>query len=248
MYAHEQEIALRGGNVGGAVLAGDTVRRPTGPWTPAVHALLAHLGGQGLPHIPRVRGIDDRGREVLDYLPGRVVDIEAEPFSHGQLAALARWARQLHAAVAGFAHPGPWRFAPDPRGTLICHNDIAPRNACYDGEDLVGVFDWDCAGPSTPLLELAFIAWSGAPLYRVNDPAEDAARLRVIAAGYGRYAPAEILSAVPSRIRAMVAGIQAGAAAGDPGMANLIAAGEPANTARVLADLVGRIPSIIAAL
>ena len=36
---------LVGGNVGGAVRIGPTVRRLTGPWTPAVHALLEHLSG-----------------------------------------------------------------------------------------------------------------------------------------------------------------------------------------------------------
>ena len=67
---------LPGGNVGGAVRIGDTVRRPTGPWTPAVHALLAHLHAAGLRAVPRVHGVDARGREVLDYLPGEVVDVD----------------------------------------------------------------------------------------------------------------------------------------------------------------------------
>lgn len=34
------EIPMGGGNVSsGVVRIGDTVRRPAGPWTPAVHAL-----------------------------------------------------------------------------------------------------------------------------------------------------------------------------------------------------------------
>ncbi|HEV7828258.1 MAG TPA: hypothetical protein VGP04_05285 [Pseudonocardiaceae bacterium] len=41
MFVEEQR--LPGGNAGGAVLVDSTVRRPTGPWTPAVHALLCHL-------------------------------------------------------------------------------------------------------------------------------------------------------------------------------------------------------------
>jgi hypothetical protein len=32
------EERLDGGNAGGAVRVGDTVRKPAGPWTPAVHA------------------------------------------------------------------------------------------------------------------------------------------------------------------------------------------------------------------
>ena len=97
------------GNVGGAWRVGDTVHRATGPWTPAVHALLAYLDGR-VPHVPRVLGTDDEGREVLTYLPGRVVDVDTEELTEPQVVALGTWARRLHDAVAGFVHPGPWRF------------------------------------------------------------------------------------------------------------------------------------------
>jgi hypothetical protein len=82
-----QEVPLPGGNVGGAVRVGDTVRRSTGPWTPAVHALLGYLASR-VPHIPRVLGFDDQGREILSYLPGRVVDIDTELLSPGQIVSV----------------------------------------------------------------------------------------------------------------------------------------------------------------
>jgi hypothetical protein len=44
---------------------GDTIRRGTGPWTPAVHALLRHLEAVGFDAAPRVLGFDEQGREVL---------------------------------------------------------------------------------------------------------------------------------------------------------------------------------------
>jgi hypothetical protein len=248
MRTYEQEIVLPGGNVGGAVRVGDTVRRPTGPWTPAVHALLEHLAGSGLPHVPRVRGLDARGREVLDYLPGTVIDVDVETLSRARLGAIARWARDLHAVLAGFTHPGPWRFGPDPGGAVICHNDLAPWNACFEGDELVGIFDWDCAGPSSPLLELAFTAWSGVPLWRAGDPAEEADRIRAIAENYGRYEARDILYAVPYRIERMVENILSGAAAGDPGMARLLGAGEPQRTRAARSALLDRIPAIAAEL
>src|SRR3712207_8027153 len=49
----------------GVVRVGDTVRRPAGRWTPAVHALLAHLHEAGFRAAPRPLGLDERGREVL---------------------------------------------------------------------------------------------------------------------------------------------------------------------------------------
>jgi Phosphotransferase enzyme family len=231
------------GNVGGAVRIGETVRRPVGPWTPAVHALLAYLGSR-LPCVPRVFGYDDRGREVLSYLPGRVVDVDTEMLSPGQIVSLVRWTRTFHEVVAAFSHPGPWRFFPIEEPTLIGHNDIAPYNACFDSDDLVGVFDWDLAGPTTPLFELAFVAWNCVPLWRDTGPEPAAARLRLIAANYGGPDARQILNAVSPRIQIMLDGIPAAAAAGDTGMANLLAAGEPDRSRRALAQLAERIPGI----
>ena len=246
--SQDEEIRLAGGNLGGAVRVGDTVRRPVGPWTPAVHALLGHLAGR-VPNIPRVLGFDDRGREILTYLPGRVADIDAEMLSIEQIASVVRWTRAFHDAVAGFSHPGPWRFFPVPGlsrtgPSLIGHNDIAPYNVCFAGDVLAGVFDWDMAGPSTPLLELAFIAWNCVPLWRDIGAEAAASRLRIIAAAYGAGDSRRILHAVPLRIQAMLDGIPAAAAAGDKGMAILMTAGEPGRSRRALTGLIRRMPAI----
>jgi hypothetical protein len=233
--------------VGGAVRVGNTVRRQQGPWTPAVHSLLNYLHGR-VPAIPRVLGTDDQDREVLSYLPGRVIDIDTERLSDGQIVSLVRWTRGFHDAVAGFTHPGPWRFFPVSQPSLICHNDIAPYNACFAGDELTGVFDWDLAGPSTPLFELAFIAWNCVPLWRDIGQGHAAQRLSLIASAYGEFTATQILLAVPERIRLMLEWIPVAAAAGDQGMANVIAAGEPGISAAALADLLTRIPGIEARL
>jgi len=239
----DDEERLAGGSVGGAVRIGDTVRRPTGPWTPAVHALLDHLATR-VPHIPRVLGFDDLGREVLAYLPGRVVDIDTEMLSLGQIASVVRWTRAFHDAVADFSHPGPWRYFPIAGATLIGHNDIAPYNVCFDGDDIAGVFDWDMSGPSTPLFELAFIAWNCVPLWRDIGAELSAQRLTLIAATYGGFRPRQILHAVPRRITIMLDGIPVAAAAGDRGMANLLTVGEPDRSRTSLSYLIKRISAI----
>jgi hypothetical protein len=239
----DHEVRLPGGNVGGAIRIGDTVRRQPGAWTPAVHALLDYLDGR-IGGIPRVLGRDEQGREVLSYLPGQVVDIDNELLTDGQLVSLLAWTREFHGAVARFSHPGPWRFFPVAEPTMICHNDIAPYNACFAGDELAGVFDWDLAGPSTPLFELAFIAWNCVPLWRDIGAELAAHRLSLIAATYGQISASQILHAVPERIRLMLEWIPITAAAGDEGMVNLMAAGEPGNSAAALADLQTRIPAI----
>ncbi len=246
---------LLGGNVGGAVRVGATVRRATGPWTPAVHALLAHLAAAGIGETPRVLGTDELGREVLTYLPGRVVDVDTEGLPVDVLARGMGWLARYHAAVAGFRSEGPWRTGATALGPgqLVCHHDFAPYNVALsgsaEGEVLVGVFDWDVAGPGVPLDDLAFAAWNWVPLYRDIGPELSARRLEAIAAAYdGGLSARQILEAVDARIERSVSVIAAGQEAGDPGMLNLANAGEPARTAQRLESLRGRIPSILALL
>ncbi len=238
---------LPGGNVGGAVRIGDTVRRPTGAWTPAVHALLQHLHDRGLPAVPRVHGLDARGREMLDYLPGDVIDVDHEQLSPARLANLGRWLRALHNASAGFDHPGPWRFFGVERPALIGHNDAAPYNIAFDGDQVAGVFDWDLAGPSIATHDLGHTAWSAIPLFRPIPAAEAASRLRVFADGYGTTAQ-RVLAAVQPRVQLSIDGIREGVRRGDQGMRNLAAAGEPEGTERALAGFLERQDSIRSAL
>jgi Phosphotransferase enzyme family len=222
------------------------VHRETGPWTPAVHALLAYLDGR-VRHVPAVRGFDEQGREILSYLPGRVVDIDTEELTEPQIVGLVGWARGFHDAVVGFRHPGPWRF-PALGDELVGHNDIAPYNACFDGDRLVGVFDWDLAGPTTRLMELAFMAWNCVPLWRPMEPDRAAARLTVLTTAYGSFAPAQVLAAVPARIGPMLTEIPRAAGAGDVGMQHLMRQGEPARSRAALDGLVERTPAIRAHL
>jgi 8-oxo-dGTP diphosphatase len=239
---------LEGGNVGGAVRIGATVRRPVGPWSPAVHALLDHLKAVGVAGVPRVHGHDARGREVLDFLPGEVLHDDPTPMSPDRLTAIGRWTRDFHDAVAGFRHDGPWRFLVAEEPTLVAHNDIAPYNIAFEGEQIVGVFDWDTAGPSTPLLELAHVAWNCIPMWSDLPPELAAERLEILATAYGRLTAREILHAVVPRTRLAVDAIRAGIERGDPGMLNLAAVGEPASTDLALVDLSRRVPAIDAKL
>jgi len=66
------EEVLAGGNSSTIVRVGDTVHRPAGLWTPAVHQLLTTLRAAGVTEVPEPFGLDEQGREVLSYLPGIV--------------------------------------------------------------------------------------------------------------------------------------------------------------------------------
>ncbi|HEY3001587.1 MAG TPA: phosphotransferase [Kribbellaceae bacterium] len=253
MHDTPDEVALPGGHVGGAVRVGDTVRRPTGPWTPAVHALLDYLSAAGLAGVPRVHGYDDQGREILDFLPGRTFDTVNERVPDEVLAAGMRWLREYHRVVASYRPEGVvrWRNSAEElaAGQIICMHDFGAYNWVVDGNDFVGVIDWDMAGPGRPLDDIAFAAWNSLPLAIALPAPWVAARLRLMASAYGDGITAEdILNGAPARAMRSVRVIRAGQQAGDPGMLNLAKAGEPARTERKVAALTERLPAIAALL
>lgn len=247
------EIVLTGGNVGEVVRVGDTVRRPTGPWTPAVHGLLEHLAAGGLTGVPRVHGYDDRGREILDYLPGSACDPGDGLVPDHIVAAALSWLRDYHRVVASYRPAGVvrWRtstaeLTPD---QIVCMHDFGYYNWIADGNEFAGVIDWDMAGPGVPMDDIAFAAWNTAPLARPAVPPERVVtRLRLMAEAYGGIDAREILFAAPARARRSVRVIRAGQAAGDPGMLNLAKVGEPDRTERAAAALEARIPALAALL
>lgn len=186
-----REEPLAGGNVSdGIVRVGDTVRRPAGEWTPAVQALLAHLHDVGFPGAPRPLGLDERGREVLEYVPGRMAwpdgfdRLDTDP----ALAHVARLIREYHDAVAGFDAPADARWRrlwPEHGDEIIAHHDLAPWNLVL-GEDWVFI-DWDSAGPGSRLWDLAYALHGFVPLSA--DPRWSSVRfghrMRVMADAYG---------------------------------------------------------------
>jgi Ser/Thr protein kinase RdoA (MazF antagonist) len=178
------EYVLTGGNVSGQVVrVGDTVRKPTGPATPAVEALLAHLGAVGFDGAPRTLGRDERGRQVLEYVPGNV----GGTFTQDELPRVGRLIRRLHDAASTFDAPAgaEWNVViPPDREQLICHHDLAPWNLVRNGRRWVFI-DWDGAGPGSRLWDLAYAASGFVPFAAGGEPAEDGPRLRALVDGYG---------------------------------------------------------------
>jgi hypothetical protein len=186
------EIPLSGGNMSsGVVRVGDTVRRPAGPWTPAVHALLAHLHLAGFHGAPRPLGVDEQGREVLTFLPGTVAWPGGFRLLNGdgQLRRAARLIRDFHDAVAGFIPPpgAQWQvLLPADGDEIIAHHDLAPWNLIIAEREWAFI-DWDVAAPGTRLGDLAYAMHGFAPLsanpaYQRDDAGR---RLRLIADAYG---------------------------------------------------------------
>jgi hypothetical protein len=141
---HPTEEPLTGGFITSSVTrSGSNVRRSGGPWSPAVHAWLAHLAHAGINVAPRPVRLDlDAGTEELTYIDGTVLSGGASPpylWRDGTLTALARLIRRFHDAATSFSPPAgaAWqRTAAFPGGgDVICHNDLAPWNTAFADAD-----------------------------------------------------------------------------------------------------------------
>lgn len=231
------EEVLSGGGVNHVVRAGSTVRRPTGPWTPAVHALLAHLAARGFTGAPRAHGLDEHGREVLDHLPGEVAHypVPAHVWSDRTLRAVAALLRAYHDATAGFVPPedAGWYLPAREPAEVICHGDIAPYNCVFRDGVPVAFIDFDTAHPGPRLWDVAYAAYRFVPLTAVGNGeivqpvTEQVRRLRLFCDAYGlpeagRRALPETLA---RRLHAQVDLMRERAAAGESAFAAHLAAG-----------------------
>ncbi|BCY12032.1 aminoglycoside phosphotransferase family protein [Actinoplanes sp. L3-i22] len=194
----------------GLVTVGDTVRRPSGAWSPSVQHLLGHLRATGFTRAPEPLGFDSQGREVLGFLPGHDAGWPMRPRIRTDEGAydLGLLARQLREALAAYPCPADarWQFvtgAPDP-GQAVQHGDLGPWNLLWDDAGAVaGVLDWDLAEPGDPWYDTGFLAWFTVPF--MDDerahargypaPPDRPARLAAFAAGAG-LTPAELIPIV----------------------------------------------------
>ena len=191
------EERLTGGLISTVAKVGDTVRRGIGPWTPAVHALLRYLEGLGFDGAPRVLGFDEMGREILSFVPGEVPDrASPEVATERVLEEVGRLLRRYHDAVTGFELPPGvrWHHEPLPGPTtVVCHNDVSPRNTVFRDGWPVAFLDWDLAAPAPAAWDLAQAAWQFVPLsddagcarHGWSSPPDRAHRLRVLGDAYG---------------------------------------------------------------
>lgn len=203
-------MPLAGGDVTeGVVRVGDTVRRPVGPHSPLVHALLAHLEAVGFAGAPRFLGLDRAGREVLSYVDGEVAGRPRPPWiaDETRLASVGRLVRAYDDAAASFAPPPgvltgglPGVLPVEPPGIppapsypaeLIGHVDITPENVVFRDGQAHALIDFDLAKPATRADEMFNVLLWWAPLFdpRDVDPllreVDVPRRARILADAYG---------------------------------------------------------------
>ncbi|WP_344593674.1 phosphotransferase [Actinomadura vinacea] len=184
----EVEVPLSGGDVTeGVVRVGDTVRRPCGAHSSAVHGLLRHLERVGFDGAPRVLGVDGKGREVLSWVageaPGRPLPRYA--VTREALVGVALLLRRYHEAVASYEVPEDARWDDqasrlDGPPELVGHCDVTPENVVFRGGRPVGLIDFDLARPTTRMYDVVTTLRHWAP---IADPADRDWRLCAVDVG-----------------------------------------------------------------
>lgn len=251
---------LGGGNDGGAVRVGGTVRRPVRAWTASVHELLRHLERKGFAGSPRVLGIDPDGREILTYMDGDTVGERSVmpewTRTDDTLVQVAHWLRSYHEAVADFVPSADARWRTGGQwspGAIIGHNDAAPCNAAWRAGRLVGFFDWDFAGPTTVDSDVAWLALGWVPLHArdvaasegFSDYASRPARLRLFLDAYGWTGDPEILIRdVQERMRLRAARIRRLGVGGEELYVKLLRWGVADDLDRAVRELDDFCPSV----
>ncbi|MFD6448342.1 phosphotransferase enzyme family protein [Promicromonospora sp. NPDC060204] len=245
------EEPLTGGNMNAVVRVGDTVRRTAGPWTATVHAYLRHVRDRGVTDVPEPFGLDDRGREVVSFLPGDVPGWPAPEWlwSEENLRDAGRLLRRLHDASLDLDLPDAvWQLPAREPAEVVCHNDAAPYNMVFRAGRLAGLIDVDTAAPGPRLWDLAYTAYRLAPFagdafagvtYDVGhlDPL---ARLDALVAAYGAcWSRADVLGTMAERLTELAAFSEARADDGGPAELRDHAAMYRSDAARV-ADLAAR--------
>jgi Phosphotransferase enzyme family len=176
---------------------GDTVHRPVGPYSSAVHHLLRHLERSGFRGSPRVLGTNGH-TEVLSYIDGRVPKLPPPEWALTDevLVTVATLLRSYHDHVVDFngadhrwqrAVPAQWR------GALVTHNDTNPANIVFRDGAAVALIDFDLAAPGCVAWELAVAGCFWAPLldpHDVTDSRRDQGirRFRLLLDSYGASA------------------------------------------------------------
>lgn len=221
------EQPLSGGNMGGAVRVGATVRKPQCAQSATVQRLLAHVRAQGVMWVPEPLGIDERGRSVWSFIAGEVVhDRPSWLWSEDILTTVARRLREWHDATVSFERrpDDVWWWPGKLPAEVICHVDFAPYNHVFREHQFVGAIDFDLCYPAPRLWDLAYSAYCYLPLTpHVDDSLEDGSdwgrtrlpanrvheRIRAFLDAYAghdshlRYAASTLLGYVPPRLIAM---------------------------------------------
>ncbi|CZF81884.1 Homoserine kinase [Grimontia celer] len=144
------------------------VIRPANKTTQTIHGLLNHLHLQGFHQCPIPIALDHE-RETVSFVEGQVYNypLQGNIASKQTLKSAAKLLRQMHDASASYVDSlkgnENWMLPVRKPTEVICHGDYAPYNLVLDGEEAVGIIDFDTAHPAPRMWDLAYAVYCWAP-------------------------------------------------------------------------------------
>jgi hypothetical protein len=192
---NSEGVPLLGGKVThGIVRIGGTVRRPLKSNSLFVHELLLFLERQGFREAPQFLGIDEQGREILSYIQGHTLPGSGYKLSDGLLVKIAGLIRRFHDLTAGSALAQGHE--------IVAHGELGPHNTIFQGNQPVGIIDWDDAAPGTRLRDFANAVWCYVDVGHRTWPAkEQARRIQLMCDAYGWDDPIAIVNDIEADIQ-----------------------------------------------
>lgn len=179
----------------GLVRIGSTIRRPLHDRSANVQAVLLHLEAVGFEGAPRFLGVDDKGREILTYIQGEVLDGSPALMPERRLRTAAQLIRDFHDATA--------ETAITRGGDVVCHGDLGHHNTVFRGETAVGLIDWDDGvAPGSRLIDFAHAVWCFAAVgERALPISYQAYAIKVMCEVYGWTDPNALVDEIADRLR-----------------------------------------------
>jgi aminoglycoside phosphotransferase (APT) family kinase protein len=168
--------------------------------------LLIHLEKRHFIGAPRYLGIDDKGREILTYLPGDV-PVDLANFDDRRISAAAALLRRFHDATMDFP------LVREQDAEVMCHNDFGPPNTVFRHGLPCAMIDFDTLAPGERLWDTGYSAFMWLDLGNPDYTGEEQARrLGVFAGGYGSRhgAAAQIATFALARQTDLAASAEAG--------------------------------------
>lgn len=228
---------LEGGGLNEVRRQDATVLRPTGPWSDTIHRLLAHLRAKGFTLAPTFRELTEDGLEILDFLSGAIggYPITSEASSPTALVSAARVLRALHDATSSFllSPMDVWALPVQSPYEVICHNDFGPHNCVLNNNEVVGVIDFDFAGPGPRIWDVAYALYRWAPMSALpstdanSSVQEQAARVRHFCDAYGldEGSRTRVVDATIARLRGLLTFVGSEAERGNEAFARMLLSG-----------------------
>ena len=172
----DNHIYLDGGRQNKIFRIGNEVHRPVGSWTKQMHQFLISLREENFFAAPNPLGFDSSGLEIVSFIEGEVSNypLSKNASSINALTSAAQLLRRYHDASQRFlkqlkTDPQCWQLPSREPPEVMCHGDFAPYNVVLNGEEAIGIIDFDTCHPGPRAWDIAYALYRWAPFTNPNN-------------------------------------------------------------------------------